>query len=599
MVACVTYAPSLRSGFRFVDDYTYLYWAGTMSISQYLEHTWNPWMQVFNFRPLKRTLVLLEYNLFRSESSYYHLVQILIHSINALLVLEMIKRFSKRWRLAFLAALFFAGFPVVSEAVFWISDEAVLATCFSLLAVLFWITYLQNRKVWDAVFAISALLLAFLSKESSIIVPVVFFLIDRVLIAKQSSMAELVRRYAVIILITLVYLGIEYIIQRQGMFVVVGGYAFGLHVFTNYVAYLAMSLFPWGLPPFDVNVVAVLCFLLFCLDIILKRDKVLGFLLIVFTLAIGPVVLSPQGAYGRYLYLAAAPLAILWGLAFESLLVRWNYGWVKLVTAGMIFCWLILNAVQVAETIAELSEVERQKRVPFADIMRQHRTFPPNTRLFLVEPPFDLATPELAGMFFLRYGTNVSVGSTYDDGRIYTGGILKSERANLQDYATSYVYYFDEMNHPVQVPTDRETVTQTNVALPCDFQVPIRLEGYEITSSMLKRNEPMVVILYWRATGQIEKNYTVFVHLVNADGKIVTSHDGYPRNGEEKTSLWRINQFTADAHVLFTPADAEIKEDYRLEVGLYHLPTLERLSVICGQEQKSDHVRIFPFAIVE
>jgi hypothetical protein len=109
-----------------------------MPLPQYLVFNFDPRLQAFNYRPLKRILVLVEYNLFHAEASYYHLVQILIHLVNALLVWGIVWRLSKQWRLAFLSAAFFAGFPIASEAVFWITDEAPLATFLSLIAVLLW-----------------------------------------------------------------------------------------------------------------------------------------------------------------------------------------------------------------------------------------------------------------------------------------------------------------------------------------------------------------------------------------------------------------------------------------------------------------------------
>lgn len=132
------YAPTQKMGFRFVDDYTYLYWAGTLSLPEYLAHSFDPRVQNLYYRPFKRTLVLFEYHLFHDNASAYHLVQNLIHSLNAIFVLGIVWQLVKRWRLAFLAALLYAIMPIACEAVFWIADGTPLATLFSLVALFFW-----------------------------------------------------------------------------------------------------------------------------------------------------------------------------------------------------------------------------------------------------------------------------------------------------------------------------------------------------------------------------------------------------------------------------------------------------------------------------
>jgi hypothetical protein len=601
LVVLLIYAPILKMGFRFVDDYTYLYWAGSMPLPQYLVNSLDPRAQNINYRPLKRILVLLEYNIFRSGADYYHLVQNLIHAANSLLVLGVAWHLSKRWRIAFLSALFYAGFPVASEAVFWISDEAPLATLFSLAALLFWVDYLHSRNKRPFLLSISALVLALLSKESAIVIPIAFFLIDRLLVRDRVNITRLLQRYGLVAVIVLVYLAIQFTIQRQGTFVNEGGYFFGEHIFSNYAAYLAMLVFPWGLERSSSADAALgMLGLLFIGMALLKRNAVLVCLGLGALLAIGPVVLASLGPGPRYLYLATVPVSVLWALGIEAVWTRWMSASLKVIVSIALACLVVFNGSHIANAALEMAETARQQRVPFRDIMRRHPEFPPGTRLFLIEPPRNLSMMDIAGMFFLQYGENVSVGGTFADGYLYTGGRLRAERARLNDYTTAYMYYFDEMNRPVEVQAQKNVITRASPELPRDFQVPIRLERYEVTSTKIKKGEPLALILYWRATGSADKDYTVFAQLVDANGQSIIGDDSYPRSGKEKTSEWKAGRLTVDAHVLSIPQDVPVGANYRLQVGLYYLPTMQRVSIMNENGMPTtDHIVIEPIEVTD
>jgi hypothetical protein len=394
-------------------------------------------------------------------------------------------------------------------------------------------------------------------------------------------------------------LAIQFTIQRQGTFANEGGYFFGEHIFSNYAAYLAMLFFPWELQrPSSADAALGVLGLLFIGMAILKRNVVLVCLGLGALLAIGPVVLASLGPGPRYLYLATVPVTVLWALGIEAVWARWKSAPFLVMASIALACLVVFNGSQIADAASELSETSRQQRVPFRDIMRRHPEFPPDTRLFLIEPPHNLSMIDIAGMFFLQYGKNVSVGGTFADGRLYTGGRLRSERARLNDYLTAYVYYFDETNRPVEVPVQKDAITLASPELPHDFQMPIRLEGYEVTSTKIKRGEPLVLVLYWNAMGSMDKDYTVFVHLVDANGHMIVGDDSYPRNSKEKTSEWKAGRFTADAHVLPIPKEAPVDKNYRLEVGLYYLPTMQRVSIMNDNGMPiTDHIVIEPIEV--
>jgi len=190
-------------------------------------------------------------------------------------------------------------------------------------------------------------------------------------------------------------------------------------------------------------------------------------------------------------------------------------------------------------------------------------------------------------MFLLQYGKGVVVE-----------GVDGNQIARLYDYPTAYVYYFDETGRPIEIPVDRATQTQATPALPVEFSAPIRLEGYGLPRSKVKRGEALPVLLYWRATAKGAVDYSVFVHLINERGEIVAQEDAPPRGGTAPTSGWAAGQLIVDAPVITIPSDATRGEGYRLEVGLYLPATLER-SDISGTPGADNSIVIQTFAITE
>ncbi len=64
--------------------------------------------------------------------------------------------------------------------------------------------------------------------------------------------------------------------------------------------------------------------------------------------------------------------------------------------------------------------------------------------------------------------------------------------------------------------------------------------------------------------------------------------------------MWKADQFTANAHVLSIPSDIEAGNDYRLEVGLYYTPTMERLAIVDALGRAvADQMVIGTFNVVE
>jgi len=107
------------------------------------------------------------------------------------------------------------------------------------------------------------------------------------------------------------------------------------------------------------------------------------------------------------------------------------------------------------------------------------------------------------------------------------------------------------------------------------------------------------ITLYWQASQLIDTSYTVFVHLVDADWRMWSQSDSLPANGKRPTTNWLESEVIPDAHTL--PIPAEIPPGTcRLEVGMYHAITHQRLRVygVDHQDLGSSIILSFPVVVV-
>jgi len=132
----------------------------------------------------------------------------------------------------------------------------------------------------------------------------------------------------------------------------------------------------------------------------------------------------------------------------------------------------------------------------------------------------------------------------------------------------------------------REPLTIAN-PLTVNFG-PIELVGYRLET----RTGEIDAALYWRATAPVPKDYTVFAHVVDSQGRLVAQNDSQPMQGMYATSLWRPGETVEDRRVISVSPGT-----YRLVVGLYELATLQRLPATDGRGRLPDDAFNLPVSI--
>ncbi len=130
-----------------------------------------------------------------------------------------------------------------------------------------------------------------------------------------------------------------------------------------------------------------------------------------------------------------------------------------------------------------------------------------------------------------------------------------------------------------------------------DYDHQIRLLGYDLDRSDQETGSTFDLTLGWQALAPIDRNYTVFAHLVDAEGTILHQDDGPPGDPYFPTSTWLPGTVILDDRSLGLPAGSP-PGDYYILIGLYHAPTDERLTITDAHgEPQDDAFRLGPLPV--
>ncbi len=187
LVTFAIYSPVLHHGFVNYDDPEYI--SGNPHVTAGL--TWPGIVWAFqsahaaNWHPLTWLSHMLDCNLFGLYAGGHHLINVLFHIANSLLLFVLLSRLTgAHWRSAFVAA-FFAWHPLHVESVAWASERKdVLSTFFWLLTLMAYARFAALAKVPNPkskVFYVLALLFfacGLMSKPMVVTLPFVLLLLD-------------------------------------------------------------------------------------------------------------------------------------------------------------------------------------------------------------------------------------------------------------------------------------------------------------------------------------------------------------------------------------------------------------------------------------
>ena len=132
-----------------------------------------------HWHPLTWLSHMTDCQLFGMNPGRHHLVSVLLHVINTILLFQVLSGMTKEtWRSAFVAALF-ALHPLHVEPVCWVSDRKdVLSTLFWMLAAGAYFMYTKKPGLSRYLLVLGAFLLGLLAKPVVVTLPFVLLLLD-------------------------------------------------------------------------------------------------------------------------------------------------------------------------------------------------------------------------------------------------------------------------------------------------------------------------------------------------------------------------------------------------------------------------------------
>jgi hypothetical protein len=112
----------------------------------------------------------------------------------------------------------------------------------------------------------------------------------------------------------------------------------------------------------------------------------------------------------------------------------------------------------------------------------------------------------------------------------------------------------------LRTPTRSFDIPKLTHPQTVDFGTSIKLLGWNEQID----SQSLTIELAWQATQEMDTAYRVFLHLLDAEGNLVSQSDGEPANWTRPTPGWLPGEVVLDARTLTAPGSG----DYTLVVGL-------------------------------
>ena len=209
-------------------------------------------MERCNWHPLTWISTMLDYRLFGHSPSGYHLVNVLFHIANSILLMTLLIRMTGSvWRSGFVAALF-ALHPLHVESVAWVAERKdVLSTFFMFLTMLAYLRY-AKRPNWSSYLLVALLFaMGLMAKPMLVTLPIVLLLLDYWPLGrftKRQPVAKLVWEKVPLLMLSAAASAITYIAQQRSH--ALAPYSLGLRIenaLVSYTIYIIKMVWPSGL----------------------------------------------------------------------------------------------------------------------------------------------------------------------------------------------------------------------------------------------------------------------------------------------------------------------------------------------------------------
>lgn len=225
IITFAAYHPSIFNGFTNLDDPSYIINNAIIKelsaksifdiLNFYDSNIYKTYsLARYHYVPLVLISFAFEYHFFNLSPIIYHSTNLLLHILNALLVLWMVLLLSKSHMISLIVAFLFALHPVQVEPVAWISARKdMLFSFFYLQSAILFIYYRKKRH--SAYFIVSVMFytLSILSKPMAISLPVLLIFFDN-LMTKRIRFKDFKDKIP-FFLVSLIYIAITFLVLKN------------------------------------------------------------------------------------------------------------------------------------------------------------------------------------------------------------------------------------------------------------------------------------------------------------------------------------------------------------------------------------------------
>ncbi|NLE99876.1 MAG: hypothetical protein GX601_02750, partial [Anaerolineales bacterium] len=131
------------------------------------------------------------------------------------------------------------------------------------------------------------------------------------------------------------------------------------------------------------------------------------------------------------------------------------------------------------------------------------------------------------------------------------------------------------------------------IALPVDFGHVLEFVGHDRSASAVEAGGVLELTLYWRLTTKPEHNYSMFAHLLDAESQVVGEYD----DNRYAADFWSDGGETLLSYFPVQARPGAPPGEVRLEIGVYHQPTGQRLQVYQNGQPVADRLLLQPVEI--
>jgi predicted negative regulator of RcsB-dependent stress response len=299
-----------------------------------------------SYRPIVTITYFIDYSLWRLRPFGYHLTNIIIHLINALLIYFLVNLLSRNRHVALFSGIFFALHPVNAEAVNAVAfREELLMLLFYISSFVTFVKYRIEKKCFFLFVSLCLFFLALFSKEMAITLPLIIFAYDFYFSCdlKFKSVLKRMFQYSGYYLVTAFYLWVYFLIMYptfiKGITRLSDSWYVNIlsmsKIVASYICHLVMP-FKVGLAwptrnslvissvfePVFILYLAVIAGYFLLIIFTRRRDRIVSFGLLWFIICLIPVLdiipLSNKFAF-RYLYLPSVGFCMFFSMVIYKL----------------------------------------------------------------------------------------------------------------------------------------------------------------------------------------------------------------------------------------------------------------------------------------